>query len=66
MRVVCFISVRNQPVILETLLKKSPGIKDAVNKFGRTPLHGVVCKQFVDGVKVLLSYNCDVNIQVNI
>lgn len=52
----------NQPQVMEILLDNGANI-NAVNKGGCSALHVAVNKQHLDCVKVLLNYQCDVNIQ---
>ena len=54
----------NKPDAMDLMLKKSTAGMNAVNKAGRTSLHVAVCKQHAGVVRVLLSYRCDVNVQV--
>ena len=55
-------SCRNQPEIMKILLDNSANV-NAINDGGCSTLHVAVNKQHLDCVKVLLNYNCNVNIQ---
>lgn len=54
---------RNQPEVMETLINKN-AVVDCTNRGRCTPLHVAVNKRFPSCVRMLLKYNCDVNIQV--
>lgn len=56
---------RNQPEIMELLLRKGASI-NVVNKARCSALHVAVNKQHAACVKVLVKYNCDVNVQVRV
>lgn len=60
-----FFLFRNQPEIMEVLLRKGANI-DVVNKGRCSALHVAVNKQHPSCVKLLLKYNCDVNVQVSL
>lgn len=52
----------NQPEIMELLLSRGAAI-NAVNNGKCSALHVAVNKQHVQCVRILLRYNCDVNLQ---
>ena len=49
--------------VLSRLLSMNPEPIDSVNLLGSTPLHYAAENSHVDCVKVLLSWNCDINIE---
>lgn len=56
--------IRNQPEVMELLLKKGAQI-NALNNGGCSTLHVAVNKQHAECVRILLKNKCNVNIQVN-